>query len=218
MATQRTYVIGDLHLGSPYCRAGALRAFLDGLGPTDNLVLNGDGLDRRAGALTGEAGACWDRLAALAAAARLTWVVGNHDEQQALPAGSERLLEARPSADVLVLHGHTLPLVPGPLRPLKAMLQPLYCARAGRSPHMHPTAFAKRYRWLYRRVVGRFRRLAAARARERGVHTVICGHVHCREDVQVDGVRYLNPGAWVDDDTGYVALEDGSIRLCAADA
>jgi UDP-2,3-diacylglucosamine pyrophosphatase LpxH len=35
-------------------------------------------------------------------------------------------------------------------------------------------------------------------AKKRNCHTVVCGHVHSPSDKEIDGIRFLNSGDWVE--------------------
>lgn len=50
-------------------------------------------------------------------------------------------------------------------------------------------------------------------ARQRGMDGVMCGHIHWPSDRDVDGVRYLNCGDWVDTCSGIVEHLDGRIEV-----
>lgn len=49
--------------------------------------------------------------------------------------------------------------------------------------------------------------------RERGFDGVICGHIHWAEIKEIDGLRYLNCGDWVDSCTAIVEHLDGRMEL-----
>lgn len=50
-------------------------------------------------------------------------------------------------------------------------------------------------------------------AREQKLDGVICGHIHCATIKDVEGLRYLNCGDWVDSCTGIVEHLDGRMEL-----
>lgn len=50
-------------------------------------------------------------------------------------------------------------------------------------------------------------------ARERGVDGVICGHIHSAAVKDIDGIRYINCGDWVDSCTAIVEHSDGHMEL-----
>jgi len=63
---------------------------------------------------------------------------------------------------------------------------------------MHVAEYAKRWEWLYRRLRNHVIRNTVKYARKNGYSTVISGHTHYAEDVRIDGIRYLNTGAWTE--------------------
>lgn len=50
-------------------------------------------------------------------------------------------------------------------------------------------------------------------AKQLGFDGVICGHVHCAANKQIDGLIYLNCGDWVDSCTGIVEHLDGRMEV-----
>jgi UDP-2,3-diacylglucosamine pyrophosphatase LpxH len=46
-------------------------------------------------------------------------------------------------------------------------------------------------------------------ARKKGCHTVICGHIHHPEDRNIDGIRYLNTGDWVENNSHIIYNKHG---------
>ena len=46
-------------------------------------------------------------------------------------------------------------------------------------------------------------------------HTVVCGHIHSPIDKNIDGVRYLNTGDWIEN-CSYITYysETGNFKLC----
>ena len=51
--------------------------------------------------------------------------------------------------------------------------------------------------------------------RRRGVHGIICGHIHHANDRMIDGTHYLNCGDWVESCTAIVETLDGQLRTVA---
>jgi UDP-2,3-diacylglucosamine pyrophosphatase LpxH len=49
-------------------------------------------------------------------------------------------------------------------------------------------------------------------AKKHGCENVICGHIHNPEDKIVDGVRYLNCGDWIENNT-YIILDNNEFKL-----
>jgi UDP-2,3-diacylglucosamine pyrophosphatase LpxH len=63
------------------------------------------------------------------------------------------------------------------------------------------------------RYVTHFEVAMATLARRNGVDGIICGHIHKAEIRDMDGIRYLNCGDWVENCTALVEDLDGTIRL-----
>ena len=50
-------------------------------------------------------------------------------------------------------------------------------------------------------------------ARRRGVHGVVCGHIHRAELRDIDGMLYANDGDWVESLTALVEHADGRLEI-----
>lgn len=50
-------------------------------------------------------------------------------------------------------------------------------------------------------------------ARRRKCDGIICGHIHTPEDKEIEGIRYLNSGDWVESMTAIVEHHDGRMEL-----
>lgn len=61
--------------------------------------------------------------------------------------------------------------------------------------------------------VGDFETAVAREARARGVHGVVCGHIHHAEMRDIDGVLYCNDGDWVESLTALVEHADGRLQI-----
>jgi len=76
---------------------------------------------------------------------------------------------------------------------------------------LRPKSFSK---WIKTRVknavafITSFETTLAREAKDRGCHTVICGHIHTPADHDVDGIRYLNTGDWIEN-CSWLTLENG---------
>ena len=58
-----------------------------------------------------------------------------------------------------------------------------------------------------------FEQAVADEARRRGVDGVICGHIHKAEMRDIDGIRYINDGDWVESCTAVVEHTDGRFEI-----
>ncbi len=61
--------------------------------------------------------------------------------------------------------------------------------------------------------IANFERALAVEARRRGVHGVICGHIHRAEISDIDGITYCNDGDWVESCTTLVEDFQGRLSL-----
>jgi predicted phosphodiesterase len=50
-------------------------------------------------------------------------------------------------------------------------------------------------------------------AKENGYDTVTCGHTHYPEDRVINGIRYVNTGAWTESPAFYLLVTPGEITL-----
>ena len=73
--------------------------------------------------------------------------------------------------------------------------------------------------------VGDFETAVAREARRRGVHGVVCGHIHHAELRMIDGILYANDDDWLESLTalaehadGRLEIIDGSARVRAGEA
>lgn len=61
--------------------------------------------------------------------------------------------------------------------------------------------------------VSDFEVAVAREARERGLHGVVCGHIHHAEIRTIDGILYCNDGDWVESLTALVEQADGTLEV-----
>jgi len=61
--------------------------------------------------------------------------------------------------------------------------------------------------------IGNYEAAVAHAARQRGVDGVVCGHIHRAEMTEVQGLKYLNCGDWVESCTALTEAQDGTLSL-----
>lgn len=61
--------------------------------------------------------------------------------------------------------------------------------------------------------IGRFEEALSDEARRRGVDGVICGHIHHAADQDMNGIRYINTGDWVESCTAVAEHHDGTFEV-----
>lgn len=196
----RAVITGDVHLGSRALDAGPFIKFLRELPDNEWLILNGDIVNRNCRHLPPEHQTALQELRDLSRRTRVTWIRGNHDEnfQTPDPAGIEFEDFCIIQDGTAILHGNDFRH--------KNLSHPLfvYLLRAIHRVRKHIcsepayVSFRLRAKNPMVRIVRRhIRRNAFSLAREEGLHTVVCGHIHLPENITENGIRYLNPGTWL---------------------
>ena len=61
--------------------------------------------------------------------------------------------------------------------------------------------------------VGDFENAVAREARKRGLHGVVCGHIHHAELRDIDGILYANDGDWVESLSALAEHADGRLEI-----
>jgi len=211
----RTVVLGDIHLGSPLCRAELLRGVLESA-KFDRLVLNGDVFDdlnfRR---LRSEHWAVMQAVRDLADRREVIWIRGNHDGSAevlrhllGIPVLDEFLFDFR-GQRVLVVHGDTFDDFQKAAPSLKQLRHVFYgFAIWFDVPRKTAIQWAQRSTSVFVRAVDKVKRKTVQAARERGARFVVVGHTHHREREEHDGVLYLNPSSWLTANPAYVLFDD----------
>jgi UDP-2,3-diacylglucosamine pyrophosphatase LpxH len=212
----KTIVISDLHLGSKFCRYSQLLNFIRNLPPDCNLVLNGDTVDRWQSRFHEEHSPALELLVAESFKRQVVWVQGNHDKRFVLR--NKGMIEFKPSHclgnQLFISHGYdfdgVMPLGKAFIFVFRYMhhLRIRFGAEA-----MHVAFYAKRFRRLYEVLRTNIRTNATRYAQERGFGAVTCGHTHYAEDIMVDGIRYINTGAWTEEPIFYLDVTENDMKL-----
>jgi UDP-2,3-diacylglucosamine pyrophosphatase LpxH len=211
-----TYIVSDLHIGSPYFRQEAFLQFLDGLPEGARLVLNGDTLDEPGEPLSAAHAAVVQRLVDESQRRDLVWIHGNHDESVDLTeTGRIRFARRWQVEDrLLVVHGDQLDGVMPKHGLFKRVFKKVHRLRIRLGfPDVHVAHYAKRFPLLYRVLSDHVARRAIDAARQEGFAAVTCGHTHDPMERELDGRRYLNTGAWTEEPHHYVAVTDEAVQL-----
>ena len=78
---------------------------------------------------------------------------------------------------------------------------------------MHVAEYAKKWKSLYRVLRKNVALNAVKYAAQNGFEAVTCGHTHYPEDMVVDGIRYINTGAWTELPAHYLHITGDGISL-----
>jgi UDP-2,3-diacylglucosamine pyrophosphatase LpxH len=234
----RTAWISDLHLGTPGCQAAALLDFLRAL-ECDTLYLVGDIIDgwqlRRSWYWPQAHNDVVQKLLRKARkGTRVVLVPGNHDEFarryvdhtfggiEVVDEATHRTADGRllwvthgDLYDGVVQCARWLALVGDRAYTLALELNRVVNSMRARLglPYW---SFSRYLKLKVKRAVsyvGDFEAAVAREAKRRGVHGVVCGHIHHAELRHIDGILYANDGDWVESLTALVEHADGRLEI-----
>lgn len=234
----RTVWISDLHLGTPGCQAVPLLEFLASI-ECETLFLVGDIIDgwqlRRNWHWPPAHNDVVQRLLRKARrGTRVVFVPGNHDDFArryvqhnfgGIEVVDDCVHETADGRRLWVVHGD---LFDGVVRcaPWLAHLgDRAYELTLRFNRHLNawrarlglPYWSLSRYlKFKVKRAVSYvsdFEQAVAREARRRGLHGVVCGHIHHAELRDIDGVLYANDGDWVESLTALVEHADGRLEI-----
>ncbi len=234
----RSIWISDVHLGSKHARVQSLLEFLR-THESQHLYIVGDFIDgwelKRRWFWRDEYNVLLQKILRKSRKdTRVTVLYGNHDEFlehfKDSRFGSVRLVERciHTGADgrrYLVLHGHQF----DGLVPFNRLLEKLGSTaynwtlelnhrlnQVGRRlgfGYWSVAAYLKFKAKSAVKYVTQYEEAMVRLARQQRVDGVICGHIHRAEIRDIDGIRYLNSGDWVESCTALVEEWDGTMRL-----
>jgi UDP-2,3-diacylglucosamine pyrophosphatase LpxH len=213
------YVItSDVHLGNRHSRAAAFQEFIERLRPDVTLVLGGDVIDDPLVPVED------DHLRALKsvldryANGNFIWVRGNHDEGVHKQDDVEEHEDFAIGNRLYVCHGDRFDNVMPHNRWFVKTFGWLHRLRIKMGMHpVHVAQFAKKFKLLYSFLRRNVMLNAVEHAKERGFTHVACGHVHYAETGEKDGVVYFNLGAWTENPSHCLLVDDDGMELIATD-
>ena len=234
----RTLFISDLHLGSKAAQADMMLDFLK-MNDADTIFLVGDIID----GWRLRSGWYWpqshnDVVQKLLRKARkgtkMIYIPGNHDEFARqfvkLSFGGIKILRKTThiSADgkkFLIMHGDEFDLVVRNARWLAYLgdwaydfaifinMQFNFIRRKLGFPYWSFSAWAKLKVKNAVNFIGSFEVALAEEARKVGADGIICGHIHHAAIRDIDGIRYMNTGDFVESCTAIAEHEDGRMEI-----
>ena len=234
----RTAWVSDIHLGTPGCQAAALLDFLRAL-HCDTLYLVGDIVDgwqlRRSWYWPQAHNDVVQKLLRKARkGTRVVFVPGNHDEFARKYLGNnfggievveEAVHELADGRRLWVIHGDHFDGVIQCAKWLAYLGDSAYEFTLKLNRHLNSLRarlglpYWSLSRFLKLKVkravsyVNDFESAVAREARSRGLHGVVCGHIHHAEMREIDGTLYCNDGDWVESLTALVEHADGRLEI-----
>jgi UDP-2,3-diacylglucosamine pyrophosphatase LpxH len=234
----RTLFISDVHLGSKAAKTDYLLDFLR-FHDADTIILVGDIVDGwRLKRSWYWPQPCNDVVQKILRKARkgtrIIYIPGNHDEfLRAFPGvhfggievAARHVHESADGLRYLVLHGDEFDVVVRNARLLAylgdwaydvAIVINIGLAAVRRRlgmPYWSFSAWAKQQVKHAVNFIGEFQSVVAAEARKADAQGVVCGHIHHAVITDIDGIRYMNSGDWVESCTAIAEHEDGRMEL-----
>lgn len=239
MPSVRTVFISDVHLGTRACQAERLLDFLREY-PSEHLYLIGDIIDfwamNRSIQWTPAQNTVVQKVLRRARhGCEVVFIPGNHDEALRDYAGiafgdvriaNEWVHVAADGRRYWLVHGdefdqvtrhHRWVAVLGDVAYNTLVRLNLWLSRMrrmlGRPGYWSLAGYAKQKVKKAVNFVFDFESSIAHATRAKGLDAVICGHIHWAADQEIEGVRYLNCGDWVDSCSGIVEHHDGRIEI-----
>ena len=209
-------VISDLHLESVHTLSEQIALFIESLPDKCDLILNGDIIDSSYPNLPRENLQILELIRQESFSRKTVWIRGNHDDCSLLQDRGKIHFKRIHTVDnrLLVTHGNELDKIKTRiqqlLRPFKLIQVSL--VRLGLKP-INVAQFAGKFEPFYRLYRKKLRLDAAKFAKKKGFGAITCGHTHYPEDRTVQGVRYINTGAWTEYPPHYLMVNDREIRL-----
>jgi UDP-2,3-diacylglucosamine pyrophosphatase LpxH len=234
----RTLWISDLHLGTPGCQAEALLGFLKHT-ECETLYLVGDIVDgwqlRRQWYWPQAHNDVVQKLLRKARkGTRVIFIPGNHDEFArryvghdfgGIEVAEDWVHDTADGRKLWVTHGDLFDGVIQCAKWLAHVGDSLYEFTLRLNRHLNSLrarlglpywSLSKYLKLKVKRAVsyvGDFETALAREARKRGVHGVVCGHIHHAELREIDGILYANDGDWVESLTALAEHADGRLEI-----
>lgn len=239
-ASYRAIFISDVHLGTRGCRADFLADFLASV-RCEKMFLVGDIIDGWRLRKSWYWDEMHDEVVRLllrhaSQGAEVLYIPGNHDEMfrpwlsMQLQLGNVRFADEAvhvtgEGKKLLIIHGDQFDSVVRYAKFLALLGDWAYATALTANRYFNAVRRRLGYpywslsQWAKRQVkeavkaIDRFEGALAGEARRRGLDGVVCGHIHHAEMRDLDDVRYLNCGDWVESCTALVEHHDGSLEL-----
>lgn len=209
-------VVSDLHIGSRYFSYKIFTLFLESISEDCELILNGDVIDNIYLKLDPPHLRILDFIKKISNRQNVIWVRGNHDNGFLPKAFGKVSFKPQHAMQpgVLIAHGDYFDGVMPRSRIFMKAFKKMHDLRVklGAKP-VHVAEYAKRWKAFYKLLRHNVMLNAVSYARQHGYKAVVCGHTHYAEDRMVNGIRYINTGAWTEFPAFYLLITDNEMSL-----
>lgn len=222
----KTLVISDIHIGSKGCQVDLILELLKD-NSYERYILVGDIIDgwlfTKYKKFSYEHTRVIRRLLKLSKDKEIIWISGNHDEflrkYTPIKLGNIRVVDEYTENGVWFCHGdkydgivkmHWLSML-GSVGYDLAIVIDRFLKKFNKN-----TSLSKFLKDNVKAAVSfmvDFENEMVRQAKKRNCHTVVCGHIHTPDDKEIDGVRYLNCGDWVEN-CSFIIYSNNKLSLC----
>ena len=222
----KTLVISDIHIGSKGCQTDQILELLKD-NSYERYILVGDIIDgwlfTKYKKFSYEHTRVIRRLLKLSKNKEIIWISGNHDEflrkYTPIELGNIKVVDEYTENGVWFCHGdkydgivkmHWLGML-GSVGYDLAIVIDRFLKRFNKN-----TSLSKFLKDNVKAAVSfmvDFENEMVRQAKKRNCHTVVCGHIHTPDDKEFDGVRYLNCGDWIENNS-YIVYSNNKLTLC----
>ena len=213
---KKAIIVSDLHIGSRFFLCEDFERFVVTVSDEYDIILNGDIIDNPYEKLSTSHQRVLNHLEEISYRQKVVWVRGNHDNGY-VPKKFGNALFCRSysiGSRLLVIHGddfdHIMPRNQAFMKAFRLMHN--IRLKLGARP-VHVAHYAKKWTVFYNVLCQHVMLNAVNCAKENGFEAVTCGHTHYPEDKFVDGVRYVNTGAWTESPTYYLLVTPDELSL-----
>ena len=208
-------IVSDLHIGSGYFKSGPFERFLKELPAGHELILNGDIIDSPYVKMELSEQRILDLIKDISYRRKVVWIRGNHDNGYVPQSFGNTIFKSSYSIDrrLLITHGDDFDDIMPRSRLFMRAFKLMHDLRVklGAKP-VHVAEYAKKWKFFYRVLRNNVALNAIKCAAEKGFEAVTCGHTHFPEDFVLNGIRYINTGAWTEFPAYYIHVTaDGMI-------
>ena len=209
-------IVSDLHIGSKFFLYQDFELFLNNIPQDAEFILNGDIIENPYAKLEKADQRILARIEQMSFRQKVVWVRGNHDNGYIpqnlgnIQIKQHHTLQKR----LFITHGDFFDVVMPQSRAFIKTFKMMHDLRVklGARP-VHVAEYAKKWKRFYRYLRKNVMLNAVNYARENGFKAVTCGHTHYAEEQFINGIRYLNTGAWTELPVYYVRIADNDIKL-----
>ena len=202
-------IVSDLHIGSRYFQFGIFERFLEALPADHEFIMNGDIIDSPYVEMGKSDQRILDMIEDISNRQKVVWIRGNHDNGYVPKSFGNTIFKSSHRIDnrLLITHGDDFDDIMPRSRLFIKTFKLMHNLRVkmGARP-VHVAEYAKKWKSFYRVLRKNVALNAIKCAAEDGFQAVTCGHTHYPEDIVLDGVRYINTGAWTEFPAYYLQI------------